>query len=156
MGMALASAVRNAEIDGAELVLARARNQQCFVWRFLGEQQKAINACREAQRIYSAAGDRGGEADTLRLLADAISDSDVPRAMLFYLQSLAVQREIGHLSGQAIVLNELAIQYSTGGNHAADVDCTISCSVDSARRPLNLSDGKNGLELCDHSSVGFR
>ena len=118
MDVALASAVRNAEIDGAQLLLARARNQQCFLWRFLGEQQKAINACREAQRIYSAAGDRGGEADTLRLLADVISDSDVPGAMLFYQQSLAVQREIGHLSGQAIVLNELAIQYSTGGNHA--------------------------------------
>jgi DNA-binding winged helix-turn-helix (wHTH) protein/tetratricopeptide (TPR) repeat protein len=118
MDVALAGAVRNAEIDGAQLLLARARNQQCFVWRFLGEQQKAINACREAQRIYSAAGDRGGEADTLRLLADVISDSDVPGAMLFYQQSLSVQREIGHLSGQAIVLNELAIQYSTGGDHA--------------------------------------
>jgi eukaryotic-like serine/threonine-protein kinase len=118
MDVALASAVRNAETDGAQLLLARARNQQCFVWRFLGEEQKAINACREAQRIYAAAGDRGGEADTLRLLADVISDSDVPGAMLFYQQSLSVQREIGHLSGQAIVLNELAIQYSTGGDHA--------------------------------------
>jgi DNA-binding winged helix-turn-helix (wHTH) protein/tetratricopeptide (TPR) repeat protein len=115
----LQAAVRNAQTQGARLLLARARNQQCHAWHFLGEQQKAIDACQEAQQIYSAAGDRGAEADTLRLLGDVVADSDVAGAMRSYRQALTIQREIGHLSGQAIVLNQIAIQYSNQGDHAA-------------------------------------
>ena len=77
MEEALESAATNAQAFGDQLLLAQARSQQCFAWRFLGKQENAIAACREAQRIYSASGDRGGEADTLRRLGDVLSDSDV-------------------------------------------------------------------------------
>jgi DNA-binding winged helix-turn-helix (wHTH) protein/tetratricopeptide (TPR) repeat protein len=122
MEASLEYAVRNAQASGSRLLLASARSQQCFTWRFLGEQQKAIDACQDAQRIYLAAGDRGGQAETLRLLGDAVSESDVPAAMKFYEQSLAIQKEIGHLWGQATVLNQLAILYSNSGDHSAAMD----------------------------------
>jgi eukaryotic-like serine/threonine-protein kinase len=118
MELALADAAEKARKQGAQLLLARALNQECWALRFLAQQQEAMEDCREAQRIYAAAGDRGGEADTLRVLGDVVSDSDVPAAMPYYERSLAIQREIEHPAGQAIVLNELAIQYAIRGEHA--------------------------------------
>jgi DNA-binding winged helix-turn-helix (wHTH) protein/tetratricopeptide (TPR) repeat protein len=118
MELALADAAEKARKQGAQLLLARALNQECWALRFLAQQQEAMEDCREAQRIYAAAGDRGGEADTLRVLGDVVSDSDVRAAMPYYERSLAIQREIEHPAGQAIVLNELAIQYAIRGEHA--------------------------------------
>ena len=119
MELALTSAAQRARARQAQLVLARARNQQCWVLRFLARQTEAVDACLEAQHIYEAEGDRGGTAETLRVLGDAVSGSDAERAISLYRQSLAVQRSIGHLAGEAIVLNELAIQYSVRGDHGA-------------------------------------
>jgi DNA-binding winged helix-turn-helix (wHTH) protein/tetratricopeptide (TPR) repeat protein len=115
----LQRANQNAQTQGHLLLLARAKNQQCHAWRFLGKVQNAIGACREAQRIYSATGDRGAEADTLRLLGDVVSNSDVAGAMGLYQKALTIQRQIGHLFGQASVLNQIAILYSVGGDHPA-------------------------------------
>jgi len=118
MSAALALAADKARANGASLLLARARYQQCWVSRFLDQPQQGIEHCREAQRVYAAAGDRQGEADTLRVLGDVIAGSDPSGAMLLYQQALAVQREIGHLTGEADVLNEIAVQYSAQGKHA--------------------------------------
>ena len=101
------------------MLLASGRSQQCFAWRFLGQRQKALDACREAQRIYEAAGDRAGEAESLRLQGDALSESDVSAAMTFYRQALAIQKDIGHLWGEATVLNQIAILNSNRGDHKA-------------------------------------
>jgi DNA-binding winged helix-turn-helix (wHTH) protein/tetratricopeptide (TPR) repeat protein/TolB-like protein len=117
MATALSAAADKAKRKGAQLLLARALNQQCWVSRFVGQQQHGIEDCREAQRIYTAAGDHGGEADTLRVLGDVVSVSAPAAAMELYQQSLTMQRRIAHLSGEAFVLNEMAAQYSTQGNH---------------------------------------
>ena len=119
MASSLAEAARNAQAAGHRLLLARSRSQQCFAWRFLGEQPQAIDACHEALDIYRAAGDRAGEAETLRLLGDAVSESDGSDAMHFYEQASDIQNEIGHLWGQATVLNQMAILSSNRGDHAA-------------------------------------
>lgn len=118
MEASLEDATGNAQAAGQRLLLARGRSQQCYAWRFLGEQQKAISACEEAQQIYLSAGDRGGQAETLRLLGDAVSESDVNAAMRFYEHALAIQNQIGHLWGQATVLNQMAILSSNRGDHA--------------------------------------
>jgi eukaryotic-like serine/threonine-protein kinase len=119
MAMALSVAAEKAKAQGAQLLLARARNQQCWVFRFLAEQQQDFEACREARRIYAAAGDHGGEADTLRVFGDALSGSDSASAIKLYRRSLAIHRSIGHLSGEAIALNDLAVLFSHQGEHGA-------------------------------------
>ena len=139
MEASLEDATRNAHVTGHHLLLAHGRSQQCFVWRFLGEQQKAISACQEAQQIYQSAGDRGGQAETLRLLGDAVSESDVSAAMHSYEQALAVQNEIGHLWGQATVLNQMAILSSNRGDHAAAKD-----SFERVLRICHVLDNKVG------------
>jgi eukaryotic-like serine/threonine-protein kinase len=119
MAMALSVAAEKAKAQGAQLLLARARNQQCWVFRFLAEQQQDFEACREAQRIYATAGDHGGEADTLRVFGDVLSGSDPVGAARLYRRSLAIQRRIGHLAGEATALNDLAVLLSLHGDHAA-------------------------------------
>ena len=119
MEVALEDAVGKAQALGHQLLLASARSQQCFAWHFLGDQKKAIEACREAQQIYTAAGDRGGQANALRLLGDAFSESDVGSAITFYEKALAMEKETGNIWGQATVLNQLAILYSNRADHTA-------------------------------------
>src|SRR5580658_8092971 len=63
-------AVQKARVQGSRLILARARENQCWLFSYFGQVQNAVAACREARDIYSAAGDRQGEATTLRAWAD--------------------------------------------------------------------------------------
>ena len=115
----LVQAVEKAKLQGARLLVARARQQQCWVFSYLGPKQDAIAACQEARSTYAAAGDRAGESDTLRTLADSIAESDGPAAMLVYRQALAIERNIGDQSGVAAVLNNMGLRYEEQGELVA-------------------------------------
>ena len=68
-------AVQKARAQGSRLILARARENQCFLFSYFGQVQNAVAACHEARDIYAAAGDHQGEATTLRAWADATTET---------------------------------------------------------------------------------
>jgi DNA-binding winged helix-turn-helix (wHTH) protein/tetratricopeptide (TPR) repeat protein len=116
MSKALTEAANASKEQGALLLLARARSRLCWVERSRA-QSKALDDCHEAERIYSVVGDRRGEAETTRCLADIVSTTDVKSAISLYQHSLALEEEIGHLSGQASVWTQLGTLYGSQGDH---------------------------------------
>jgi eukaryotic-like serine/threonine-protein kinase len=119
METALSQASEQAGQQGALLLVARAQTRLCWVRRILAKQPQAVDDCQQARKIYAAAGDRRGEAETLRFLGDVEAESDIPAAIDDYNRSVALEREIGHVGGVAAVSNQLATQYAKQGDHAS-------------------------------------
>ena len=118
MEQALSEAAENARQQGSLLLFARARSRQCWIQRARAEQDEAMKNCEEAQQIYRIAGDRRGQAEALRFMADIVSTNDVKAAIDDYKQALKLNEEIGHLGGQATVMSQMATLYSSQGDHA--------------------------------------
>jgi tetratricopeptide (TPR) repeat protein len=114
----LARAVELARAQGSRVILARALQEECWVFSHLEQLQDAVAACREARNIYAAAGDGYGEANSLILWADAISDADAPEAIRLYQQAEVIERKVGSEMGVATVLNNLGIVYGAQGDLA--------------------------------------
>src|SRR5580658_7586247 len=114
----LARAVEKAKAQGARLVLAEARENQCWLFRYLGQTQNAVAACRESRDIFAAAGDRKNEARALRAWADAISLTDAPESIRLYQQAQVLFRRVGSEAGVAEVLNNLGDVYYVQGDPA--------------------------------------
>src|SRR5580704_14413698 len=114
----LARAVELARAQGSRLILARARQEQCWVFSHLEQPRNAIAACRESRDIYAAAGNGYGEANSLANWADAISEADAPEAIRLYQQAETVYRQVGCESGVASVLNNIGIVYGAQGDLA--------------------------------------
>ncbi len=114
----LARAVEKARTQGARLMLANARKEQCWLFDYFQQVQNAIADCREARDIFAAAGDRDGEADSLRTWADATAQSDAPESIRLYQQAQTIFRSIGSERGEAAVLNNLGLVYETQGDLA--------------------------------------
>jgi len=103
-------AAQKASEQGAKLLAARARDSECRALADLGENEKAKSACEEAMQIYTAAGDRGGLAQTLHDMAEVpINQGDFAAAEKLYSQSLTIARAIGNQKGQARELMDLAL-----------------------------------------------
>jgi tetratricopeptide (TPR) repeat protein len=115
----LARAVELARAQGSRLILARARQEQCWVFSHLEQLQDAVAACRESRDIYASAGDGYGEANSLTLWADATSEADAPEAIRLYQQAEVIERKVGSEVGVATVLNNLGIVYGAQGDLAA-------------------------------------
>ena len=115
---ALSRAAEKADAEGSRLILARARQGQCWNFENMEQIESAIAACREAKDIFAATGDREGEARSLRTWADAISRRDAPESIHLYQQALGIFRGIGSESGTAIVLNNLGLVYEAQGDPA--------------------------------------
>ncbi len=115
----LARAVELARAQGSRLILARARQEQCWVFSHLEQLQDAVAACRESRDIYAAAGDGYGEANSLILWADAVSEADATEAIRLYQQAEVIERKVGSEVGVATVLNNLGIVYGAQGDLAA-------------------------------------
>jgi DNA-binding winged helix-turn-helix (wHTH) protein/Tfp pilus assembly protein PilF/TolB-like protein len=114
----LARAAEKAEAQGARLVLAEARENQCWLFRYFGQVQNAVAACRESRDIFAAAGDRKNEARALRAWADAIGQADAPESIRLYRQAQTLFRSVGSESGVAEVLNNLGDVYDAQGDPA--------------------------------------
>lgn len=114
----LARAVEKARAQGDRLILADARKKQCWLFSYFEQPQNAIAACRESRDIYAAAGDREGEAESLRAWADAIAQADAPESIRLYRQAQTIFRIVGSERGVASVLNNLGLIYETQGDLA--------------------------------------
>ena len=114
----LARAVEKARAQGARLILADARKRQCWLFSYFEQLQNAIAACRESKDIYAAAGDREGEAESLRAWADALAQADAPESIRLYQQAQTIFRSVGSERGVATVLNNLGVIYEAQGDLA--------------------------------------
>ncbi len=125
----LKRALEEGRAQGARLLVARALRQKCRSSFVLGHVKDAIDACREARDTYAAAGDREGEAATVRFWADAIRQSDAPgpsrvreappETVNLYRQALDTFRSIGNESRAADTMNSLGLLYAMQGDVAA-------------------------------------
>lgn len=110
--------VEMATAQGSRLILANAREAQCWVFTHLEQEQNAVAACREARDIYAATGDHLREAGTLTKWADAIARTDVPESIRLYQQAQTIDRRNGSENGAAVVLNNLGLIYEAQGDLA--------------------------------------
>jgi eukaryotic-like serine/threonine-protein kinase len=113
-----AAAVEKAGARGARLILAQARQNQCWGFSSFGHDQDAVAACRESKDIYAAAGDLRGEATALRSWADALAATDAPESIRLYQQALTLYRKVGSEGGIAAVVNNLGLVYEAQGDLA--------------------------------------
>jgi tetratricopeptide (TPR) repeat protein/TolB-like protein len=114
----LARAAEKARVQGSRLILAQALDDQCVLFSYLGQVQNAVAACRESKDIRAAAGDRKGEARSLRAWADATTETDAPESIRLYQQARTLFRSVGSEGGEAEVLNNLGLVYETQGDLA--------------------------------------
>jgi len=114
----LARAAEKARVQGARLILAQALDDQCVLFSYFGQVQNAVAACRESRDIRAAAGDRKGEARSLRAWADATTETDAPQSIRLYQQARTLFRSVGSEGGEAEVLNNLGLVYETQGDLA--------------------------------------
>jgi eukaryotic-like serine/threonine-protein kinase len=114
-----AAALEKARARGSRLIVAQARQNQCWGFGGLGQEQDAVAACRESRNIYAAAGDPHGEATALRTWADALTATDAPESIRLYQQAQTLYRRIGSEGGVAAVVNNLGLVYEAQGNLAA-------------------------------------
>lgn len=112
----LGRALEQARAQGSRLLVAAALRQQCRNFSYLGQEEEAVAACREARDTYAAAGDRAGEASTLRRWADVIMQSDPPGAIALDQQALEVFRSMAHEGGLAGAMNSLGLLYHDRGD----------------------------------------
>ncbi len=110
----------NANRQGARLLAARARNQECRALANLGENERAKPVCEEARRIFAEAGDRAGLARALHAMAEIpLNQGDLVVAGNLYRQALAIMREIGFEQGVATELINLGVIAKKQGEFAA-------------------------------------
>jgi tetratricopeptide (TPR) repeat protein/TolB-like protein len=114
----LLRAIEKARAHGSRLVLARALENQCWLFMYFGQTQNAVAACRESRDLYAAAGDRNGEAIALRCWADATIQSDAPESIRLYQQAQSLFRKVGSEAGLANVLSNLGNVYGEQGDYA--------------------------------------
>jgi tetratricopeptide (TPR) repeat protein len=114
---AAARAVAKGQAQGAQLVIAQARLDQCTAFRHLGEPKKATAACEEAERAYATTGNQSGRAGALNNIANNYYDQgDLAGAKRLYEQTLATCRQIGNQRGIAGALDNLANVLGDLGN----------------------------------------
>jgi serine/threonine protein kinase/tetratricopeptide (TPR) repeat protein len=112
----LARALEEARAQSSHLLAAKVLDEQCLNFRYLGQHENAVAACREARDTFAAAGDRAGEATSLRFWADVLSESDLPAAIGLDRQALDMFRKIGHEGGVAGAMNALGLIEIDQGN----------------------------------------
>ncbi len=120
MGEATARAAAKARTTGKRLVLARALEREGAALRYQDKFDKASDAFKESQAVFTAAGDRWGAASaTLGLATTVYQHGDLNGARQLYEQSLAVFREVGSQKSTAVCMQDIAIILYDQGDLAA-------------------------------------
>jgi DNA-binding winged helix-turn-helix (wHTH) protein/tetratricopeptide (TPR) repeat protein len=114
----LARAVESARAQGSRLILAQARDRQCWLFTYLAQPQNAVAACREARDIYAAAGDGYSEANSLIDWANAISQTDAIESIRLFQKAQTIAHQVGSELDEAGALVNLGIAYEAQGDLA--------------------------------------
>jgi len=110
-------AARRAELRGARLLVADARLRECWAFYNLGQPKPAIEVAEQARKLFAAIGDRGGEARSLKNIADVEDDDGHhAEAQAMYERALAIFREIANETGVAVTLNNLGYAIEVQGS----------------------------------------
>ncbi len=114
----LGRAVESARAQGSRLILAEARDHQCWLFTYLAQPQNAVAACREARDIYAAAGDGNGEANSLADWANVIKETDALESIRLFQKAQSVAHQVGSEFEEENALVNLGIVYEAQGNLA--------------------------------------
>ena len=114
----LARAVESARAQGSRLILAEARDHQCWLFTYLAQSQNAVAACREARDIYAAAGNGNGEANSLADWANAIKQTDTQESIRLFQKAQTVAHQVGSEYEEENALVDLGIVYEEQANLA--------------------------------------
>lgn len=137
------SAAAKAYKQGARLLLARARTQECRALADLGENARAGPVCEEGRRIFAETGDRFWLARNLHATAEVpLNQDDWARAESLYRQALTLTREIGDEQGTARELGNIALTYKYRG----DLATAISMQKEAFDIETKIAD-KNGMAI---------
>ena len=113
-------AVEKGHAIGARLLVAHARHAECWALHKMGQVDKSQQACAEAKRIFTEAGDRVSVASLLVTTAAVLEEQGkLAEAEASYEEAIKVYREAGAQGGLARALNNLAIVQRNIGNHPA-------------------------------------
>jgi len=119
-------AAKRAEAIGAassmRIVVARAKANQSYAYRDLGQNDRSVALLRESAKIYEEAGDRGGAGRSLSNLALSLwSIGNLREAESVLEKALAMHREVGSRSFESRTLNNIGmIRFSKGDMDGAE------------------------------------
>jgi serine/threonine protein kinase/tetratricopeptide (TPR) repeat protein len=114
---AAAQAVIKGRAQGIQLVVAQARSRQGWAMERLGQSNDAAGALAEAQRLFTAAGDRMGAASALQTIGHMLYDKgNFAEARQAYENALVVFRNLGNQGRVAGSLNNIGNVYYDMGD----------------------------------------
>ena len=95
--------------SGARLITAEAQWREGIGLQLLGQKQMALDAYTQAQKIYSEAGNKGGNCRTLLDMGNLmLPEGNISQALKLFEESLKIAREIGNERDAAIALQDMA------------------------------------------------
>lgn len=110
------SALAKAESQGKKLVYAQAKRDECIYLVYSDSPGQGRIACEEAYKIYVAAGNLLGAADTVRLVADSEgAEGHTEQAIATYEKALNILQGLGEHEKSGVILNNMAINYANRG-----------------------------------------
>ncbi len=109
-----------AQKNGSQLLLARARQMDCWASLNLGEPKRAKDACEEARKIDESLGNQSGAAQAISNIGSALAnEGDIAGAKKMFERALDITRKIGDKNNMQGALNNLANMLSAQGDLAA-------------------------------------
>src|ERR1700690_1209046 len=111
------AALGKATSQGRKLVYAQARRQECLALIYSDHPEQGVPACEDAYKIFLAAGNRLGAADSVGLIGDSQgSGGHFEQAIATYQRALNILQELGEHKKIGAVLNNMAINFTSEGN----------------------------------------
>jgi DNA-binding winged helix-turn-helix (wHTH) protein/tetratricopeptide (TPR) repeat protein len=109
------NAVAKAAAQDKKLVYAQARRVECMNLVY-GDHPEGVSACEDAYKIFLAAGNRLGAADSVRLIGDSQgAGGHFEQAIATYQRALNILQEFGEHEKTGVVLNNMAVDFSNEG-----------------------------------------
>jgi DNA-binding winged helix-turn-helix (wHTH) protein/tetratricopeptide (TPR) repeat protein/TolB-like protein len=105
------NAVAKAAAQDKKLVYAQARIVECMNLVY-SDHPEGVSACEDAYKIFLAAGNRLGAADSVRLIGDSQgAGGHFEQAIATYQRALNILQEFGEHEKTGVVLNNMAVAY---------------------------------------------
>jgi DNA-binding winged helix-turn-helix (wHTH) protein/tetratricopeptide (TPR) repeat protein len=148
-------AIRNGQLLGERLLLARAWTKKSWALRRLGQPQASVDGLLEAKKVFAEAGDVQGVGSTLQQIGGMQSEQgDFAAAARTYQEAIAIFRRIGDRRALAMTINGLAVSdYDHGDLRSAgalyhqyyEIEREVGSKVNTAGALGNMANVEDGL-----------
>jgi DNA-binding winged helix-turn-helix (wHTH) protein/tetratricopeptide (TPR) repeat protein/TolB-like protein len=148
-------AIRNGQLLGERLLVARAWTKKSWALRRLGQPQASADGLLEAKKVFAEAGDVQGVGSTLQQIGGMQSEQgDFAAAARNYQEAIAIFRRIGDRRALAMTINGLAVSdYDHGDLRSAgalyhqyyDIEREVGSKVNTAGALGNMANVEDGL-----------